>query len=270
MRKIILAVGLCLGLTLVFLQYGYKGLADRLGLKSPAGIWVEANKEAQVVVDGKVLGKTPLKEVNLKEGEHQLEIKDSSSSAVWKELIRLNGGTLTVVNRDLDQEPSKTAGEVITLERGQGIMVTSIPGGAKVQIDGEEKGETPLFLPALSAGDHLFLISKDNFINRTVKAKVTQDYGLNLNVDLAQQEAEVELPASLAIQTAPRLKVLQTPTGFLRVRATPSTGGQEITRVSPGDELTLLEEISSSWLKIKTTDGKEGYVATQYIQKLVQ
>jgi membrane protein implicated in regulation of membrane protease activity len=270
MRKTLFTIALFIVLTLVFLQYGYKPLSERLGLKSKAGIWVESNKSAQVLINGKLMGETPFKNVDdLKEGQYQIELKDASSSADWKSDIKLNGGTLTVVNRDLDTDSAKEAGEVITLEKGSGATITSVPSGAKVLVDGEERGITPLFLPSISSTDHLFLFSKENYIKRTVRATVTEGFGINIAVDLAGQEAEA-LPSSPPIQTAQKLKVLQTPTGFLRVRSTPSTAGTEVARVSPGDELTLEEETNSAWDKVKTSDNKEGYVSSQYVQKIAQ
>ncbi len=193
-------------MTVVFLQYGYKPLSDFLGLKSKAGLWLDASHQAEVLIDGKSVGATPFKDVNLVEGQHQIELKLSSSSASWKSTVNLNGGTLTVVNRDLDQDQTKNAGEVITVEKGQGITISSIPGEAKVQVDGEDKGATPLFLPSLSAGNHIFLLKRDNYVNRTVKAKVNDGFGLNMVVDLAQQEAAA-LPSAHPIQSAPKVKI---------------------------------------------------------------
>lgn len=267
MRKVIFTISLFLILTIIFLQYGYKPLADKLGLKSKAGIWMETNRSAQVLIDGQVVGQTPYKNIDLKEGQYQIELKDASSSADWKSMVKLNGGTLTVVNRDLDSDLSKQAGEVIALERGSGATITSNPGGAKVYVDGEEKGQTPLFIPIIAVGDHLFLFSKENFLKRTVRASITGGFGISIAVDLASQEDEA-LPIPLPLSTVVKLKVLPTPTGFLRVRADSSTTAPEISRVLPGDELILEEETNSFWDKIKTTDGKEGYVSTQYVQKI--
>lgn len=267
MRKVIFTTLFSIALVLLFFQYGYKPLIDLLGLSPRAGLWVESTKQAQVLLDGKYLGTTPLKNPNLRENEYKLEIKDSSSSASWEGSVKLNGGTLTVVNRELNQDSTKSSGEVITLEKGSGVRISSVPGGAKVLIDGEEKGITPLFIDNLSVGDHQFLLSKENYLKRSIKAVVTSGYSLNLMVDLAQAEIEVVPPAPPAISVAPKVKVLQTPVGFLRVRAAPSTAGKELTRVSPGDELTLIEETNKDWVKIKTQDGQEGYVSAQYIKK---
>ncbi len=267
MRKVVWTVIFFIALCLIFIQYGYQSLVDSLGLRPRAGLWVESVGQAQILLNGKDLGQTPLKNTDLKEGEYQLDLKESSASAFWKGAVKLNGGTLTVVNRELNTDPAKSSGEIITLEKGSGIRVSSVPGGAKVIVDGEEKGQTPLFIDNLSAGDHQFILSHENYLKRIIKAVVTSGFSLNLMVDLAQAQTEVIPPSAPIVTTAPKLKVLQTPVGFLRVRETPSTSGKEVTRVSPGDELTLLEETNSSWDKVKTADGKEGYVSSQYVQK---
>ena len=60
--------------------------------------------------------------------------------------------------------------------------------------------------------------------------------------------------------------ILNTPTGFLRVREDASTGAVEVGRVTPGDTLPLIDEVSG-WYKIQLTDGKEGWVSSQYASK---
>lgn len=267
MRKVILTALFFLGLLFLFFQYAYQPLIDVLGLRPRAGLWVESTTPAEIFLDGKSLGQTPLKSTDLREGEYTLQLKDASSSASWQGQIKLNGGTLTVVNRQLSPDTNKASGEVITLDKGNGVQVTSVPGGAKVLVDGDDKGTTPLYINNLSAGDHQFILSYDNYLKRNIKAVVTDGYGLNLAVDLAQADIETTPPPAPTVTVAPKVKVLQTPTGFLRVRDQASTAGNEVARVAPGDELILEEETNSDWDKVKTADGKEGYVSSQYVQK---
>jgi hypothetical protein len=75
------------------------------------------------------------------------------------------------------------------------------------------------------------------------------------------------LTGTAPIGSGAQVEILDTPTGFLRVRATPSTGASEITQVDPGEKFPLLEE-RAGWYKIKLTDGKEGWVSGQYAKKL--
>jgi len=62
---------------------------------------------------------------------------------------------------------------------------------------------------------------------------------------------------------------LSTPTGFLRVRSEPSTAGEEVAQVDPGDRFPYLEtDEDTGWFKIEYEDGEEGWVSNQYAKKV--
>ena len=138
-----------------------------------------------------------------------------------------------------------------------------------VSIDGKSVGKTPLTVPALSTGEHLFVLSHPNYLNRSVRAAEADGYALNLNVDLAISEADFTQVPSVVVPPTPQVTVKQTPTGFLNVRDTASLNGNIVEKASAGDTLTLVEE-QGDWDKVRLTDGKEGYVAVQYLQKKTQ
>jgi uncharacterized protein YgiM (DUF1202 family) len=267
MRKLILSILILIALLFIFLRFLYKPLADNLGLRTHSGLLVESDKTSLVFINGNQVGTTPYKDTNLSEGSVKVKIVDASSSAQWEGNVKLSGGTLSVVNRDIATNSAEASGEVISLDRGKGVAVTSNPTGVTVTVDGENKGLTPLYVDNLTAGEHQFLLAKDNYLKRSVRAVVTDGYSLSLNIDLAQLEMVLPQSPTALISTNQLLIVKETPTGFLRVRQSPSTSGDEVARVSPGDSLTLEEETNDSWWKVKTTDGKEGYVSTQYITK---
>lgn len=270
MRKLILSVVVLIALLFIFLRFLYKPLSDNLGLQVHSGILVEADKTANVFLNNNQVGVTPYKDTGLSAGTIKVKIVDASSSAQWEGNVKLSGGTLTVVNRDIATSSAEASGEIISLDKGKGVTVTSNPPGATVSIDGENKGLTPLFIADLPVGEHQFLFAKDNYLKRSVRAVVTDGYSLTLNIDLAELEMVLPETTPLPISASQQLTVQQTPTGFLRVRSTASTDGDEVERVSPGDILTLEEETNSSWWKVKTSDGKEGYVSTQYVSKKSQ
>lgn len=56
--------------------------------------------------------------------------------------------------------------------------------------------------------------------------------------------------------------ISDTPTGFLRVRRTP--GGQELTKISPGEQFSAMKE-ESGWVQIILEDGTSGWVSKQYV-----
>ena len=267
MRKLILAVLVLIALLFIFLRFLYKPLSDNLGLQIHSGLLVEADKTAKVYLNGNEVGTTPYRDPNLSAGDIKVKIQDASSSASWEGNVKLTGGTLTVVNRDIATSSAESSGEIISLDKGKGISIASNPLGANVTVDGQNRGQTPLFLPDLPAGEHQFLFSKENYLKRSIRAVVTDGYTLILSVDLAQLELVLPQNTPAPLTNGQDLVVKNTPTGFLRVRSTASTDGDEVARVSPGDTLTLEEETNDAWWKVKTKDGKEGYVSTQYVSK---
>lgn len=273
MRKVLLFLVVFISVLALILRFGYQPLTEILGIKSRAGIRIEANKKAEVFLNDKKLGETPLQDENLTEGEYLLKLSplpegnEASSSALpWKGYVRLNGGTLTVVNRDLAQNPNEVSGDVITLEPGSGVTVVSTPNQAEVTLDGKVIGRTPLSLSDIPPGEHQFIVSKGNFLNRSIRANLVEGFNLNLTVDLAMTEPDLTKLPTIPTVTSSQLVVKATPTGFLRVRASNTTASREITRVSVGDTLTILEELTG-WYKIKTADGTEGYVSSLYVEK---
>lgn len=64
-----------------------------------------------------------------------------------------------------------------------------------------------------------------------------------------------------------KVKILTTPTGYLRVRTGPGTGFAEVARVNPGESYELLEE-KTGWVKIKVSDAVSGWVSSQYTTKI--
>ncbi len=232
-----------------------------------SGVRIESNVAAQVTIDSKSAGTTPYKDDNAIAGEHKIAL--TSDSGTWQGYVTFNQGTLTVINRELAAKESSASGEIITLEKGAGVTLLSQPTGSEVEIDGKDVGATPLSLPTLSAGEHLFLISHQDFLKRSIRAVATDGYKLDLNVDLAT-DVSASTPVPVATPTpAPgsRVEILETPTGFLRVRSEASLNSSEIYRVAPGDTLDLLDE-QTGWYKVQLPNNQTGFVSTSYAKKI--
>lgn len=276
MRRVIVILLVFLSLVLLFLRLAYQPLAESLGIKPKAGLRVEASLPSQVFLGDKNIGTTPLQNESLVEGEYLVSLvpekpgneATASASLGWKGYVRLNGGTLSIVNRDLSADAAAAAGEVITLDRGSGITVISTPSGAEVIMDGQSIGRTPISLSKTTAGEHQLMVSRDGYIARSSRVNVVDGYSLTWAVDLARSEADLtQLPRIPEIVTN-QLIVKATPTGFLRLRASASISSSEVGRVNSGDMLTLIEELEG-WSKVKTADGKEGFVSSIYVEKKV-
>lgn len=262
--------------------------------KAPAALQINTTPVANVFIDGKLMGKTPFQSSNLKAGEISLKLIPESATiplASWEGKIKLNNGVLTLIERDFAADEASSSGQILTLEKikdkkAASLSLISDPDGALVHLDGEAKGFTPLTLDKIGVGDHQITVSKEGFTERLVKAKAIEGFKLIANVKLAQ---EIEEPvASLSGTPTPtgigkkpsatptdgesqsasgEVLIKETPTGWLRVRSSPSTSATELTKVNPGEKYPLLEE-KSGWYKIEYEEGKVGWISGQYASKL--
>ena len=256
--KTLLKIAVLVSIITLGLQFGLNPILDALGFGERAGLRITASAPGKIELDGKEVGDTPYQNENLRPGEHQIKL--SAKDGIWQGVVDIAPGTVALVNRDLREG----TGEVVTLKKGAGAYITANSKDAEVTIDGVFAAKTPLSLPSLESGEHVFFLSADGFISRSIKATSPPGMRLSINADLALSSTFI-LSSPTPIPE-PLLTVLSTPTGFLRVRDKASLSAKEVARVSSGDTLTLVEELPG-WVKIKTKDGIEGYVSSQYIKK---
>ncbi|HEY4477495.1 MAG TPA: SH3 domain-containing protein, partial [Candidatus Paceibacterota bacterium] len=64
-----------------------------------------------------------------------------------------------------------------------------------------------------------------------------------------------------------KVQIKNTETGYLNVREGPGTSYKLLFRVSPGETHILLER-KGDWAKIRTKDGRAGWVSGQYVQEI--
>lgn len=245
-------------------RFAFSPLQEAIGFQSRAGVKVLSTPSATVLLNGQEVGKTPYEDTNLKAGEYQVKLAEGEK--VWQGVVKLNKGTISIINRELGESISASSGDTLALNSGQGVVLTSLPSGAKVEVDGQVLGTTPLLFKELSAGEHTFIFSKDQYLLRSVRALLPPKMQLHLDVDLAVSENRLTPLPVPSITPVQQIKVGTTPLGFLRVRRTPSVQGEEVARVSQGDLLDVVGELPG-WYKVKLENGKEGYVSASYVQK---
>jgi PEGA domain len=107
-------------------------------LSQPAG--------GDVIVDGQRRGVTPLT-LSLMPGPHALQLNRADVSRSIPVTIKAGAETTHFV--DLDTRPVPEAGQ---------LVVSSEPPGARVSIDGQERGVTPVTLADIAAGEHSVVI----------------------------------------------------------------------------------------------------------------
>jgi hypothetical protein len=99
-----------------------------------------------VIVDGERRGVTPLT-LSLTPGPHALQLTRADISRSISVTIKAGAETTHYV--DLDPRPVAEAGQ---------LVVSSDPSGARVTIDGQARGVTPLTLQDMAAGQHTVIV----------------------------------------------------------------------------------------------------------------
>lgn len=247
------------------MRFGPVVLSNWFGIFPKAGIKITSTPATAVFINGKEVGKTPYQEESLKTGSYQVRIIGPQST--WQGEIKLTAGTLSVINRELGLSVASSSGEVLTLNEGQGVVVTSTPADSDVEIDGKVYGKTPLTVTDLSAGEHTFIISHIGFLKRSIRAALPEKIQLHLDTDLAVTESNPGSITAPPVVTSNKLTVKKTSTGFLRVRSKPTLNSAEVGRALSGESLTLIEE-SLGWMKVQMENGTQGYVASIYVQRV--
>ena len=148
-------------------------LPGRLGVNSqPFG--------AKVLIDGELIGETPLSAVPVEAGEHSLRIQ----AARYLPLEQ----TLLVTGRNIQQHL-----ELVLEPAWAEITVDSLPQGATVLVDGEAAGATPVVLEILQ-GERQLILQKEGFAHwqkvLTITASEAQDMG---RVELQPAAATIQL-----------------------------------------------------------------------------
>jgi hypothetical protein len=128
------------------------------------------------------------------------------------------------------------------------LRIISTPDSAVVIVDSSEKGQTPLSVDSLAAGQHVVLLKKKGYFVKKITAMVNPDTAQEVNVSLVK-------PGCLAVQSNPRgarLYIDDKETGI-----TP----WESAKLKPGDYTLRLEYLQRSSME-KRVGVKEGVCDT--------
>lgn len=238
-----------------------------LGIRPIGGLSIMSIPDsATVFLDNKEAGKTSFEDKTLNVKEYLVKLNKDGAS--WQGKVKLTGGTVTIINRELAKGQASSSGEILSLSKGRGATIVSSPSDADVEVDGKSFGKTPILIN-LPSGEHTILISHANYLKRSIRANLPQGYNLTVSADLALSEADLTTVAAPVITQTPEVIVKQTPTGFLRVRDKGSLSGKELAKVNVGEKLVLLEE-QGDWDRVRLSDGTEGFVSSSYVEKVKQ
>ena len=259
---------------------------------------VESTPTVSVFLDNKHIGRTPYRE-KVAAGEYTIRLVPESTTgdvAPWQAKISVGPNLLTYVNAVLSESELSSAVDVLWLEKSVAnkpeLSVITNPDGASVVVDDVTKGITPLTVQDLTVGDHTLTVTSPGFLTRTMKIKMTDGYKLIASMKLAlsatgDSDTTASSSASLAATPTPTIKagtktatssasaqtpptpyvtILDTPTGFLRVRMEPSTSATEAGRVNPGDKYHIYTE-QTGWYQIAYDGTNKGWISGQYATK---
>lgn len=293
-RKIFLLVGIIGFIVLII------GLVKLLlGSQPKQGVLkVNSIPSASIFLDNKHKGRTPFED-KVEAGEYTIKIvpdAGASSLATWQGKIIVEPNALTYVNRELSESELSSAGDILWLEKitsnASELSVTTIPDGATLVLDDENKGMTPIAVSSVAAADHTVSITSPGFMPRTLKIKTPAGYKLNALIQLALGSGTATAPSASPAAgisptpavagistsvtpkpsaagepTKPYITIKDTPTGFLRVRMEPSTGATESGKVNPGQKFSIVDS-QNGWYQILFDGTNKGWVSGQYATKV--
>jgi len=249
---------------------------------------VTTNIKSKVFLNGEEIGTAPLCKCNegetLPSGKYDLRIEpEDKTLSAFNSKISINGGVLTAVERTFLPGAYASA-SILTLEKTDKskpeLIITSLPDNVMVTIDSVSQGVTPFKTNSLSASEHELKLTKEGFQEKTLHIKmienhrlIIEDYLGNVNNDISLEddgsgtEENTSDPQNQEQkQDTITVTILNTPTGFLRVREDAGIGFSEIGRVDVGSSYILLSE-KDGWYEIEFEEGKTGWISSQYARE---
>ncbi|MBI4089386.1 MAG: PEGA domain-containing protein [Candidatus Levybacteria bacterium] len=260
----------------------FSGILFFLDRKDGKGaLQVTSVPQSKVYLDNKLLGSTPFCACEapqmLASGDYTIKLVPIEGNfRPFEEKITINKSTLTAVDRTFSDN-GESEGSVIGLipidnKKDAEVLIISLPDKANVFLDNNPVGITPLLLKQISESDHDLRITLSGYRDKSVKIKTALGYRLSslvflgINVDLSSPPSASPTSSLSEDTIIPKVLILNTPTGFLRVREDSSISSPEISQVKPGETYELILE-KEGWFKIKLADDKMGWISSSYATK---
>jgi hypothetical protein len=274
-----------------FLAVGiFLGVQYYINIHSEKGaLQITSSPTSKVYLNDTYIGQTPLCKCQVSDmivpGAYTIRVTPLDNSLQsFQEQIIVSQGVLTVVDRKFGTN-GQSEGSIISLtplvDKTQSqLLVVSFPQGAQVSLDDQNIGSTPLLSNNPTESDHDLKISKEGYNEKEIRIRTPIGYKLTVAAYLSTSTTSLTVPTatpSSSVSSSPepsditptpvnRVTILNTPTGFLRVRESPSLSAAEVGEVTPGNTYEIVDQ-QSGWDKIKMDDGTTGWVSSQYIQQ---
>lgn len=202
--------------------------------------------DAEVLIDGRLAGRTPLQR-DLPAGRHTIEFRRQKATRTL--YVEVERGKSTVSR--VDWSPKRVGS----------LLVESTPAGARLTIDGKDRGVTPATVDDLPAGAHTVVIeSSEGTVRRRVQIAAGQTEVLSesifpgwLRVSTAVEVSVSENGRGLQLDTSQRVLMSPGPhTVVLENRALGISERREVT-IEPGATASVSLEAVNSTLMVTTT-----------------
>ncbi len=270
----IISLALLIGATLFLIGY-FK--------PKPGGIFVSTNPAASVYINGAFVGKSPFTGV-YQSSDVTLKIVPLAADIAFvpfETKLSLTPGIQTVVRREFAKTDEESSGDILSFEKENGktsLIVISTPDNAQVSIDGVPRGFAPYKTTTISPAEHQITVKSPGYADRIMTVKTINGYRLTVFAKLGKIQEAVVPPQTAPQETVSKtyVEILDTPTGFLRVRTAPGSSGEEIAEVTPGSRYLLLsEDTATGWYEIQykppvagLPNGINGWVSSQFTKKV--
>lgn len=232
----------------------------------PGGIRIETTPKASVFINGAFVGETPYTG-SFKAGTIILRLVPEGSSETlvpFETSIILSPGIETAVGRSFTSSEDTSSGYIISFEKISGktaaLVVTSQPANAQVQVDGVSRGFSPYSAGAIAPATHTITVKAPGYTDLSMTVKTMEGFRMSFYAKLGKGENKNSVSGGENNKTPIKIvKILDTPTGFLRVRSQPGDGGGEIAQVKPGETFPYIDtDIATGWIEIQYEASKSG------------
>lgn len=85
-------------------------------------------------------------------------------------------------------------------------------------------------------------------------------------IDSTYSASDINVDVQVAGLAAGAALTVATESSNLNLRQEPNTEAAVVGKAAKGESVTLVEQTSDDWWKVKTADGEEGYAYARYLQ----
>ena len=106
------------------------------------------------------------------------------------------------------------------------------------------------------------------YISGTTSSSAAKDAVWNAlgAIDATYTSSDINIDVQVAGLAVGTSLTVDTESSNLNIRQEPSTEGVILGKAAKGEVVTLVEQSSDEWWKIKTKDGEEGYAYSRYLK----